>query len=68
MQVATNSFEANFKVDYIFQYRYRTKAISFYFMKEFLCALVMLVIFQSINYRYLTIFAHSSTDTNTDGN
>lgn len=45
MQIITNYFEPNFKVDYSFQYRYRSKAISFYFKKEFICALVMLVIF-----------------------
>jgi hypothetical protein len=32
-------------VDYSFQYRYRSKAISFFFQKEFACALAMLVIF-----------------------
>jgi hypothetical protein len=41
----TNHYEPNFKVDYSFQYRYRSKAINFYFMKEFLCAFTMLVIF-----------------------
>lgn len=45
MQMVTNYYEPNFKVDYSFQYRYRSKAVSFYFYKEFLCALAMLVIF-----------------------
>jgi hypothetical protein len=45
LQMITNYYEPNFKVDYSFQYRYRSKAINFYFMKEFLCALAMLVIF-----------------------
>ena len=45
IQVISNYFEPNFKVDYSFQYRYRSKAISFFFKKEFVCALAMLVIF-----------------------
>ena len=45
LQMVSNYFEPNFNVDYSFQYRYRSKAISFYFYKEFFCALAMLVIF-----------------------
>jgi len=45
MQIITNYFEVNLHVDYTFQYRYRTRAISFYFVKEFLCALAMLGMF-----------------------
>jgi hypothetical protein len=55
--MVTNFYDPNFKVDYSFQYRYRSKAISFYFYKEFLCAMIMLVIFQYINYQYLTLFS-----------
>ena len=58
-QMITNYFEPNFKVDYNFQYRYRSKAINFYFMKEFACAFCMLVIFQYINYKYIILFANS---------
>ena len=43
--VTTNFFEPNFKVDYQIQYRYRSKDISFYFSKEFVCALAMLILF-----------------------
>lgn len=45
LQMVSNYFEPNFTVDYSFQYRYRSKAISFFFYKEFFCALAMLVIF-----------------------
>lgn len=45
MQMITNFYEPNFKVDYSFQYRYRSKAVSYYFNKEFLCAIFMLIIF-----------------------
>jgi hypothetical protein len=55
----SNSFDANFNVDYSFQYRYRSKAISFFFQKEFACALAMLVIFQYINYKYLMLFSNN---------
>jgi hypothetical protein len=45
MAVVTNFFEPNFSVDYQFQYRYRSKDISFYYKKEFVCALAMLLLF-----------------------
>ena len=54
--LVSNNYTPNFKVDYSFQYRYRSRAISFYFIKEFLCALAMLIIFQYINYEYLRLF------------
>jgi hypothetical protein len=53
----TNSFEPKFYVDYPYQYVYRSKAISFYFVKEFICALAMLALFQFINYQYLIKFS-----------
>lgn len=59
LQMMTNYFTPNFKVDYSFQYRYRSKSVNFYFKKEFLCALAMLVIFQYINYQYLILFSSS---------
>ena len=52
----TNFFEVNFNQDYTFQYRYRTKSISFFFIKEFLFALALLILFQYINYDYLNLF------------
>ena len=55
----SNYFQPNFNVDYSFQYRYRSKAISFFFKKEFMCALAMLIIFQYINYKYLILFSDS---------
>jgi hypothetical protein len=58
----SNYFEPNFNVDYSFQYRYRSKAISFYFYKEFACAFAMLVIFQYINYKYLILFSDKNLD------
>jgi len=56
MKIVTNYFKPNFKVDYAFQYRYRSKDISFYYQKEFLCAAAMLGLFQYINYQYLQNF------------
>lgn len=52
----SNHFEFDLKKDYNIQYRYRTKSISFFFMKEFCFALAVLVIFQYINYDYLNLF------------
>ena len=51
-----NSFEPNFDFDYSFQYRYRSHSINFIFIKEFICALFILCIFQFINYEYLDLF------------
>ena len=63
--MVSNYFEPNFNVDYSFQYRYRTKAISFFFQKEFICALVMLVLFQYINYKYMVLFSDNYLNTAT---
>lgn len=65
IQMISNYFEPNFNVDYSFQYRYRSKAISFYFYKEFACAFAMLIIFQYINYKYLTLFSDKNLDADT---
>lgn len=51
-----NYFEPNYDFDYNFQYRYRSHSINFIFMKEFICALAILIIFQYINYQYLSLF------------
>ena len=59
MQMITNYYEPNFKVDYSYQYRYRSRAVSFFFYKEFMCALLMLIILQYINYKYLVLFSNS---------
>jgi hypothetical protein len=56
MKFLKNSFEPNFDFDYSFQYRYRSHSINFIFLKEFICALFILCIFQIINYEYLSLF------------
>lgn len=58
MQIVTNFFQPNGQLNYAFQYRFRTVSIQFYFYKELLCALLMLIIFQYINYRYLILFSN----------
>eukprot|EP00347_Sterkiella_histriomuscorum_P022855 403336899 len=55
-QLISNFFEVNFTVDYTFQYRYRTRSIAFYFQKEFFFSFVLLILFQLINYDYLSFF------------
>ena len=62
--IISNYYRPNFDVDYSFQYRYRSKAVSFFFKKEFLCALIMLIIFQYTNLQYIDIF-NGKSDTNT---
>jgi len=55
-KVVTNYFVPNMEVDYSFQYRYRMRSISFLFYEEFICAVFVLLVFQYINYNYLTLF------------
>lgn len=59
MQIITNFFHFNRNINYGFQYRFRSQSIAFYFYKEFICALIMLVIFQYINLRYLVLFSNN---------
>lgn len=60
MQIVTNFFQMNTKMNYSFQYRFRIESIKFYFYKEFLCAFLMLIIFQYVNYRYLLLFSNKA--------
>ncbi|CDW78613.1 UNKNOWN [Stylonychia lemnae] len=55
-ELISNFFEVNYTVDYTFQYRYRTRSIAFYFRKEFFNAFILLILFQLINYDYLSYF------------
>ena len=48
----------NINLNYAFQYRFRIESIQFYFYKELLCAFLMLIIFQYVNYRYLVMFSN----------
>lgn len=47
LQIASNYFKPNFKVDYRFQHYYRSKDISFYFKKEFISAVILLIVYQT---------------------
>ena len=49
-------FVRNDKVDYLLQYKYRSKDISFYFLKEFFAALCMTIVLQIINNSYVQDF------------
>ena len=57
--ITSNYFEPNFKVDYAFQYRYRSKTVSFFFWKEFYCALWALIIMQYCWIKYVPLFTIS---------
>lgn len=61
-----NYFEPNYEFDYNFQYRYRAYSINFIFMKEFIWALGLLIIFQYINYQYLSLFNIDELDGKTE--
>lgn len=45
-----------YKVDYTFQFRYRSNAISYYFKKEILMAFIMVFIFFQVNQNYRELF------------
>ena len=68
MQIVTNFFTMNDNLNYSFQYRFRIESIQFYFYKEFLCAFLMLIIFQYVNYRYLIMFSNKVLKGDSDGN
>ncbi|CAI2359649.1 unnamed protein product [Moneuplotes crassus] len=56
MSIISNSYNPNFQVDYSFQYRYRTKAVSVSFRKELFYSFCILLIFQYVNIRYISLF------------
>ena len=56
MDIVQGGFNTIFSVDYSFQFRYRSNAISQYFMKEFLLALLMAMIFAEVNGDYRNMF------------
>lgn len=43
--IVSNYFKANFKVDYMLQYKYRAKSVKYFFYKEILSSIVLVVIF-----------------------
>lgn len=55
-QIISNYYKPNFHVDYSFQYRYRTKAVSVFFRKELFFAFCILIVFQYVNIRYISLF------------
>lgn len=55
-EIVTAGFMRNFQVDYTFQFKYRSMAISEYFFKDILLAFVMVIWFRSINEEYRTLF------------
>ena len=56
MNIISNYYRPNFDVDYSFQYRYRTKAVSVFFRKELFFSFCILLIFQYVNIRYISLF------------
>ena len=55
-EIVSAGFYRNFKVDYTFQFKYRSMAISEYFFKEILMALLMVFMFRSTNEAYRVLF------------
>jgi len=50
------NFKINLDVDYEIQHKYRSKAISNFFMKEFAFAIIMTLVLAYINLKYITFF------------
>jgi len=60
-QLVSNNFIVNVEDSkYWFQYRYRHNSIAYIFKKDFLSALGMVLLFQYINFKYLTLFNAAS--------
>ena len=56
VKIISNYFQPNFKVDYSFQYRYRSKAVSFFFNKEFYSSIITLFWYQYMWLKYVDWF------------
>ena len=56
MEIVSGNYEMNDRVDYTFQYKYRSKAVSEYFLKEIIMAGVMVGIYTIINGDYQSEF------------
>lgn len=57
-ELLTNSFTVKIQDEkYQYQFKYRHKSIAYIFLKEFTCALGLVIIFQYINFKYLSLFA-----------
>ena len=54
--IVSAGFENLLNVDYTFQFRYRSMAISAYFAKEILMAAVMVYVFRLVNEDYRKLF------------
>lgn len=54
--IVSNYFKPNFKDDYQMQHKYRSKDISNYFRKEFVAALIIVLVFTAVNNFYVSEF------------
>lgn len=53
----TNKFNINIEVmKFWFQYTFRRESVEYIFVKDFLCAIGLVIIFQYINFQYLELF------------
>jgi hypothetical protein len=52
-----NGFNINIKeLRFWFQYTFRRESIEYAFYKDFICATILVIIFQYINFQYLELF------------
>lgn len=43
-----------------FQFKFRHESVEYAYMKEIICSLILVVIFQYINFEYLNLFSSST--------
>lgn len=62
-EMLTNNFEPQIKnKKFWFQYKYRQKSVAYSFIKDLIWALGIVVIFQYINFKYLSLFRSTNFD------
>lgn len=63
-EIFTNKFQVTIDQQrFWYQYKYRHTSVSYMYKKDFISALGMLILFQYINFKYLTLF-NTNTWTN----
>ena len=55
-EICMKQFKPNVDDDYIFQYRYRSKAVSYFFWKEFVFGAIMVYHLTQVNLEYGLLF------------
>jgi hypothetical protein len=61
VDMITNNFVTSYdKISFWFQYKFRRESVAYNFVKDFLCAIGLLIAFQYINFQYLSLFKRNN--------